>query len=137
MLIEGLLEWLVALPAPAVYLVIGVLATVENIIPPVPADTAVALGAFLAQRGLTKPLNVFLVTWFANTAGAIAVYVATRAYGRSILGGRVGRRLLSPSAIAAIEREYIRWVLDRRLRMGRSSRTTSSIAVSSPPTGAR
>lgn len=109
MLIEGLLEWLLALPAPAVYLVIGVLATVENIIPPVPADTAVALGAFLAQRGLTTPLNVFLVTWVANTAGAAAVYVATRTYGRSILSGRVGRRLLSPSAIAAIEREYIRF----------------------------
>jgi membrane protein DedA with SNARE-associated domain len=62
-LIEGLLERLLALPAPAVYLVIGTLATVENIIPLVPADTAVALGAFLAQRGLTTPLNVFLVTW--------------------------------------------------------------------------
>ncbi|NNG17211.1 MAG: hypothetical protein HKM89_12090 [Gemmatimonadales bacterium] len=109
MLIEGLLEWLLALPAPTVYLVIGVLATVENIIPLVPADTAVALGAFLAQRGLTTPLNVFLVTWVANTAGAIAVYVATRTYGRSILSGRLGRRLLSPSAIAAIEREYIRF----------------------------
>jgi membrane protein DedA with SNARE-associated domain len=108
-LIEGLLERLLALPAPAVYLVIGTLATVENIIPLVPADTAVALGAFLAQRGLTTPLNVFLVTWVANTAGAVAVYVSTRTYGRSILSGRVGRRLLSPSAIAAIEREYIRF----------------------------
>jgi len=92
-----------------VYLVIGVLATVENIIPPVPADTAVALGAFLSQRGLTSPWNVFLVTWAANTSGAVAVYLATRRYGRSMLNGRLGRRLLSPSAVAAIEREYVRF----------------------------
>jgi len=103
------LGWLLGLPAPAVYLVIGVLATIENIIPPVPADTAVALGAFLSQRGLTTPWNVFLVTWVANNVGAIAVYVATRSYGRSILSGPIGRRLLSPAAVAAIEREYIRF----------------------------
>lgn len=109
MLIESLLEWLLGLPVPAVYLVIGVLATVENIVPPVPADTAVALGAFLSQRGLTSPWNVFLITWVANTAGAVGVYLATRRYGRSILTGRVGRRLLSPSAVAAIEREYVRF----------------------------
>ncbi len=109
MLIEGLLDWLAALPTPAVYLVLAALATLENLVPPVPADTAVALGAFLSHRGDITPLGVWLSTWIANTAGAAGVYYATRLYGRSILDGPIGRRLLSPGAVAAIEREYIRF----------------------------
>jgi membrane protein DedA with SNARE-associated domain len=52
------------------------LAAVENVVPPVPSDAAVALGAFLSHRGLTTPAVVFLVTWTANLFGAAAVYVA-------------------------------------------------------------
>jgi hypothetical protein len=40
-----------------------VLAALENIIPPVPADTAVALGAFLAGRGTLNAWAVFGITW--------------------------------------------------------------------------
>ena len=52
------------------YAVLALLAAVENVIPPVPSDAAVALGAFLTNRGLTTPLGVFVVTWIANLAGA-------------------------------------------------------------------
>ena len=50
------------LPPGAVYTVLAVLAAIENVIPPVPSDAAVALGAFLTNRGLTTPIGVFLVT---------------------------------------------------------------------------
>jgi hypothetical protein len=36
-----------------VYAVLGLLAAVENVLPPVPSDAAVALGAFLSHRGVT------------------------------------------------------------------------------------
>jgi membrane protein DedA with SNARE-associated domain/uncharacterized tellurite resistance protein B-like protein len=97
------------LPPIAVYSVLALLAAVENVIPPVPSDAAVALGAFLSNRGLTTPLGVFLVTWIANLAGASAVYFVARRYGRSLFATATGRRLLAPRSLAIIEREYLRF----------------------------
>jgi membrane protein DedA with SNARE-associated domain/uncharacterized tellurite resistance protein B-like protein len=86
-----------------------VLAAVENVIPPVPSDAAVALGAFLTNRGVTTPIGVFLVTWVANLAGAAAVYFVSRRYGRRLFATALGRRLLAPRSLAVIEREYLRF----------------------------
>ena len=91
------------------YAVLALLAAIENVVPPVPSDAAVALGAFLSIRGLTTPLGVFVVTWVANLAGAAAVYFIARRYGRRLFATRTGRRLLAPRSLAIIEREYLRF----------------------------
>jgi membrane protein DedA with SNARE-associated domain/uncharacterized tellurite resistance protein B-like protein len=91
--------------------VLALLAAVENIIPPVPSDAAVALGAFLSHRGLTTPAFVFLVTWSANLVGAALVYLAARRFGQRLFASRTGRRLLAPRSLAVIEREYLRFGL--------------------------
>ncbi len=91
------------------YTVLGLLAAVENVLPPVPSDAAVGLGAFLSNRGLTTPLGVFVVTWVANLAGAAGVYYASRRYGRRLFATKTGRRLLAPRSLAIIEREYLRF----------------------------
>jgi membrane protein DedA with SNARE-associated domain/uncharacterized tellurite resistance protein B-like protein len=101
--------WLAQLPPAAVYAVLALLAAIENVIPPVPSDAAVALGAFLTARGLTTPLGVFIVTWTANLAGAATVYFVARRYGRRLFATRTGRRLLAPRSLAVIEREYLRF----------------------------
>ena len=63
------------------YAVLGIVAAIENIIPPFPADVAVAFGAFVASRsGFRLPL-VFLAAWFGNVVGALAVYELGRRYG--------------------------------------------------------
>jgi membrane protein DedA with SNARE-associated domain/uncharacterized tellurite resistance protein B-like protein len=89
--------------------VLALLAAIENVVPPVPSDAAVALGAFLSSRRVTTPLGVFLVTWIANLVGAAGVYVIARRYGRRLFSTRVGRRLLAPRSLAIIEREYLRF----------------------------
>ena len=88
---------------------LAVLAAVENVVPPVPSDAAVALGAFLSHRGVTTPLAVFLVCWVANLVGAGGVYLAARRYGRRLFASPTGRRLLAPRSLAVIEREYLRF----------------------------
>lgn len=85
------------------------LAAIENVLPPVPSDAAVALGAFLSHRGVTTPVTVFLVTWLANIAGATAVYLLSRHFGRRLFASQTGRRLLAPRSLAIIEREYLRF----------------------------
>jgi membrane protein DedA with SNARE-associated domain len=56
-------------------------AAVENIFPPVPADTVVALGSWLAARGQGSPVWAFLATWIGNIAGAAAMYFVGRRHG--------------------------------------------------------
>ena len=91
------------------YVVIGISTFLENVFPPTPSDVAVALGAFLTHRGVTVAMTVFLVAWLSSTVGAVVVYGLSRRYGRTLFNGRIGRRLLSPHAIATIEREYLRF----------------------------
>lgn len=49
---------------------------------------------------------VFVVTWGANVASAIAVYVAARHVGRPFFQGRLGERLLRPRALRRLELAY-------------------------------
>lgn len=105
---ESLLGFLESLPAGPLYSAIAALAAVENIVPPVPADLAVALGAFLAGRGTLNAWAVFGVTWVANVSSASLVYWVARRYGPGFFAGRVGRKLLSEAMLAKIGREYER-----------------------------
>lgn len=91
------------------YVVLGTGAALENIFPPVPADTFVLLGAFLAGLGRAEVLTVFFVTWGANVASALGVYGLARRYGRRIFESPKGRWLLRPRQIAEISDFYDRW----------------------------
>jgi membrane protein DedA with SNARE-associated domain len=97
-----------SLPPVLLYTIITVFAALENVFPPVPADTAVALGAFLAGRGTMNPWLVFALTWTANVGSGTAVYLLARRYGPSFFQDGVGQRLLSAHTLARIEREYAR-----------------------------
>jgi membrane protein DedA with SNARE-associated domain len=108
-LIDQALQWLAGLPPAGVYGVIALLAALENIFPPVPADTAVALGAFLAGQGARVTMGgVFLATWIPNVASAIGMYWVARTVGRAFVESRSGRRLLHPRTLRALERAYQR-----------------------------
>jgi membrane protein DedA with SNARE-associated domain len=106
--LADLLDRLLDLPGPAVYLVLAGLAAAENVFPPVPADSAVALGAVLSAGGHVTALGVFLVTWSANFVSAAIVYAAARTVGRAFFRGPLGRRLVRREALARIERLYDR-----------------------------
>lgn len=73
-----------------------------------PADTAVALGALLAGRGVLDAWTVFGVTWGANVTSASAVYWLARRYGAPFFRGRTGRRLLPERVLAHLEVAYRR-----------------------------
>lgn len=87
-----MLAWLTGLPPVALYLTLGVVAGLENVFPPIPADTVVALGAFLAARGDASPLATFAATFAGNMAGVALMFWLGRRYGsawisRRFLGG--------------------------------------------------
>lgn len=108
-MIEHLIVWLSGLPSIAVYTVIGLLAAVENVFPPVPADTAVVLGAFLAHRGVTLPWLVFGVTIVFNMISAMGMYFLGARHARTLFQSRLARRLLPDDGVAFVQQEYERY----------------------------
>ena len=77
----GLVEWLSHVPLSVLYLLMAAFAAVENVFPPVPADTVVALGSWLAARGQGSAFWAIFATWVGNVAGAGAMYVVGRRHG--------------------------------------------------------
>lgn len=107
-MIDRLIAWMEGLPAALVYVVMGVMAGLENIIPPVPADVVALTGGFLAGRGVTDPVLSFLVVWGANVGTALLMYEVGRRYGSAIFGTRVGRFILQPGQMARLSALYER-----------------------------
>ena len=106
---NGVLQWLEQLPPALVYLLIAAGAAIENIIPPIPADTFVLLGAFLSASGRASTWGVFFATWIANVASAAFVYFLARRHGPGFFRTRIGHWLLHPKQLDDIGRFYRRW----------------------------
>jgi membrane protein DedA with SNARE-associated domain len=105
---DGLLAWLTALPTTAAYAVLICLSAIENVFPPVPADVAVALGAFLAQRTGHSVLVLGVLCWLANTFSSAGMYAVARVYGPDFFTSGLGRRLVPAAALDALHGAYAR-----------------------------
>lgn len=78
---QSLLSWFAGLPVAVLYPALAALAALENVFPPLPTDTIVALGTWLAARGHGSALLAFLGTWAGNILGAVGMYVVGRRHG--------------------------------------------------------
>jgi membrane protein DedA with SNARE-associated domain len=107
-IVDSLLEWLKGLPPALVYLVVGGIAAVENVFPPVPADVVALFGGFLAGQGTGNPLAMFLVVWLGNISTAILMYWVGRMKGTDFFRGRIGRMILQPKQMEKLSRFYQR-----------------------------
>jgi membrane protein DedA with SNARE-associated domain len=105
----SLLLQLASLPPLLIYVALAAGAAVENVFPPVPADTFVLLGGFLAAAGRANPWLVILFTWLANVVTALGVYALAYRFGEAFFGTRVGRFLLHPRQLEQIGGFYRRW----------------------------
>ena len=105
---QQFLDWLAGLPPTLLYLALAVTAAAENVFPPLPADTVVAFGSFLAARGEATLLGSFLATWLGNVIGAMAMYGAARWLGADWMHSRL-RKLGSERYQERLERLYGRY----------------------------
>lgn len=94
---NDLLAWLTQLPDALLYGAILVAAFLENVFPPLPADTVIALGAFVAARGNGTELGVWAATMVGNVGGAMLMYGLGHRYGLPWLVRRFPA-IVSPSA---------------------------------------
>jgi membrane protein DedA with SNARE-associated domain len=105
---DRMLEWMLALPSAAVYLVLALAAALENVVPPIPADVVVLFGGFLTARGGGSVWVAFFATWGGNVAGAMLVYALGRGYGAGFFATRLGSILLQPRQLAQLDAFYQR-----------------------------
>lgn len=106
---DRILSFLSELPPLLLYLLLGVGAAVENVLPVVPADTIIVTGGFVAGLGAGKVTAVFLTVWGFNVAGALAVYAVGRRYGPEFFTTGRGRNLLAEKQMRRLEAFYARW----------------------------
>ena len=95
---QDLLNWLGTLPEYLLYGAILVAAFAENIFPPLPADTVVALGAFVAARGNGSAVGAWTATMIGNVGGAMLMYVLGRRFGMPWLTRRFPRMFTAESS---------------------------------------
>lgn len=108
--VETLVAWVGSLPPALVYLVLGLGAAVENVVPAVPADTFVLLGGFMAAlREALDARWIFFATWFLNVASAMTMYGLGHKYGRGFFATGWGRHLLNPRQMERMRLFYRRW----------------------------
>lgn len=106
---DAVLQFFDALPPVLFYGVLALGAALENVFPPIPADTFVLLGGFLASAGAGDPRWVFVATWGANVASALLVYRLGHVYGRPFFEHGWGRRLLNERQLGLLSKFFGRW----------------------------
>ncbi len=77
----ALLDWVNALDLNTLYVLLGVVAFIESIFPPAPADVVVAFGAFFASRRGADYWPVVAAIVIGSVLGSLVVYAVARRYG--------------------------------------------------------
>jgi uncharacterized protein (TIGR03382 family) len=88
---NAVIAWLTQMPLAVLYPVMALFAAIENVFPPIPADSVVALGSWLAARGEGSVIGAFLATWLGNVGGAAAMYFVGRRHGAGFMHRRFPR----------------------------------------------
>ena len=73
------------------YVILGLSAFLENIIPPVPGDTVTVFGAFLIGRGVLEWEWVLVSTTLGSTGGFMGLYLISYYLSGRFLGWRKGK----------------------------------------------
>ena len=101
---HDLLNWLGTLPEPLLYGAILLAAFAENIFPPLPADTVVALGAFVAARGNGSAIGAWSATMVGNIGGAMLMFALGKRHGMPWLAKRMPSVFAGKASEKFIER---------------------------------
>jgi membrane protein DedA with SNARE-associated domain len=109
--LRDLLDWFAGLPPLALYFALAFAAGIENIFPPLPSDTVVAFGSFIAARGKASPLLTYLSTLSGNLAGAMFMYWLGSRYGAERVLKRFGGAGAGHARLEAMYGRYGVWAI--------------------------
>jgi membrane protein DedA with SNARE-associated domain len=84
-------------------------AFLENVVPPIPGDTVVVLGAYLVSVGYLQFWGVYISTTLGSVAGFLTMYVIGRRFGRSFIYKKSRVKIFKESHISKVEIWFGRW----------------------------
>jgi membrane protein DedA with SNARE-associated domain len=95
-------------PAMA-YLVLGLSAFTENVLPPIPGDTVVVLGAYLISIGQLNFWGVYVSTTLGSVVGFMTMYYIGRKFGRSFIYKKSRSKIFKEDDIRKVEIWFGKW----------------------------
>jgi len=111
-MIEYLEQLFDRIPPLVTYLVLGFSAFLENVVPPIPGDTVVILGAYLVSIDRLSFWGVYLSTTLGSLAGFMTMYFIGRYLGRPFIYKKKSRaRIFKESRIRKAETWFGKWGL--------------------------
>lgn len=106
----ALLDWVAGIDLTTLYALLALVAFIESIFPPAPADVVVAFGSFLAaRRGASYPVVVAAIVT-GSALGAMVIYSIARRFGADWMHGQL-RRLKLVGAEEKLEAMYAHYGL--------------------------
>ncbi|MCP4713880.1 MAG: DedA family protein [Deltaproteobacteria bacterium] len=94
---ETILSFTQHLTGPTGYLLLGLFALIENVVPPIPGDTVTILGGYLAGIGQLNIIGVVTATTIGSFAGFMLMYG---------LGAHLGQTFFLNRKIHVFSRKY-------------------------------
>ena len=107
---DGIQNWLGALPPAALYVMLALVAAAENFVPPIPADVIVSFGAFLAAREQRSPIPTIIAVVVGNVGGALGMLALGRRFGADWIRRRL-RGVMGDNAEQRVQAWYDRYGL--------------------------
>jgi len=81
-MLEQTITVLNGLPNETIYFFLFTIAFIEYVIPPIPSDTVMVFGAYLAGIGKLDLLTVYILTTLGSIAGFLVLFYIGKYYGR-------------------------------------------------------
>lgn len=91
------------------YLILTVSAFFENILPPIPGDTVVVLGAYLVSTGQLNFWGVYISTTIGSVIGFVTMYYTGLHFGRSFIYKKSRVKVFKPENIEKVEQWFSKW----------------------------
>lgn len=91
------------------YLILGVSAFTENVLPPIPGDTVVVLGAYLVSIGQLNFWGVYVSTTIGSVVGFVTMYYIGRKFGRSFIYKKSRSKIFKEEDIQKVQVWFGKW----------------------------
>ena len=91
------------------YVILFISAFVENVLPPIPGDTVVVVGAYLVSTDKLGFWGVFISTCIGSSFGFMVMYYVGAKFGRSFFYKKSRSKIFKENQIKKVEKWFANW----------------------------
>lgn len=91
------------------YLVLFASAFIENVMPPIPGDTVVVLGAYLVSTGKLEFWPVYITTCTGGLLGFMVMFFIGAKFGRTFFYKKARAKVFNINKLETVEKWFAKW----------------------------